>query len=229
MKDVKFVLMDIEGTTTSVSFVYEVLFPYFQRNIQLLAKLKNVKQVKLAFDQVREIVFKEEGKEGLSIDEIISYLLLWSKEDRKVTPLKTVQGILWETAYKSSEIKGHVFEDVPSKLMEWKNSGVRMGVFSSGSIDAQRLLFGYSETGDLNKYFSFNFDTNTGSKKDSQTYQKIASKINLHPQHILFLSDIVDELQAAKESGFKTIQLVRESTQANWEVTATNFMEINLE
>lgn len=229
MKDVKFVLMDIEGTTTSVSFVYEVLFPYFQRNIQLLAKLKNVKQVKLAFDQVREIVLKEEGKEGLSIDEIISYLLLWSKEDRKVTPLKTVQGILWETAYKSSEIKGHVFEDVPSKLMEWKNSGVRMGVFSSGSIDAQRLLFGYSETGDLNKYFSFNFDTNTGSKKDSLTYQKIASKINLDPQHILFLSDIIEELQAAKVSGFKTIQLVRESTQANWEVTATNFMEINLE
>ncbi len=229
MKDVKFVLMDIEGTTTSVSFVYEVLFPYFQRNIQLLAKLKNVKQVKLAFDQVREIVLKEEGKEGLSIDEIISYLLLWSKEDRKVTPLKTVQGILWETAYKTSEIKGHVFEDVPSKLMEWKNSGVRMGVFSSGSIDAQRLLFGYSETGDLNKYFSFNFDTNTGSKKDSLTYQKIATKINLDPQHILFLSDIIEELQAAKESGFKTIQLVRESTQANWEVTATNFMEINLE
>jgi enolase-phosphatase E1 len=102
MKDVKFVLMDIEGTTTSVSFVYEVLFPYFQKNIHLLAKLKNVKQVKLAFDQVREIVLTEEGKEGLSVDEIIAYLLQWSKEDRKVIPLKTVQGILWETAYKTS-------------------------------------------------------------------------------------------------------------------------------
>ena len=229
MKDVKFVLMDIEGTTTSVSFVYEVLFPYFQKNIHLLAKLKNVKQVKLAFDQVREIVLKEEGKEGLSVDEIIAYLLQWSKEDRKVIPLKTVQGILWETAYKTSEIKGHVFEDVPSRLMDWKNNGIRMGVFSSGSIDAQRLLFGYSETGDLNKYFSFNFDTNTGSKRESETYQKIASKINLESQSILFLSDIVEELEAAQQIGFQTIQLVRETTVANWPNTVTDFLEINLE
>jgi enolase-phosphatase E1 len=104
-----------------------------------------------------------------------------------------------------------------------------MGVFSSGSIDAQRLLFGYSETGDLNKYFSFNFDTTTGSKKESETYSKIAKKINLEPQSILFLSDIVEELEAAQQIGFQTIQLVRETTVANWPNTVSNFLEIDLE
>lgn len=229
MKNVKFVLMDIEGTTTSVSFVYEVLFPYFEKNIDRLEKLKNVKQVKQAFEQVREIVQREENREVISEKEIISILLSWSKQDRKVTPLKTVQGILWESGYKSGEIVGHVYPDVPSKLMDWKNKGIRLGIFSSGSVAAQKLLFGYSLTGDLNRYFEFNFDTKTGAKKESETYQKIAKKINLKAESILFLSDMVPELEAAKEAGFKTIQIVREETIANWPVTAEDFYAIEIE
>jgi enolase-phosphatase E1 len=229
MKDVKYVLMDIEGTTTSVSFVYDVLFPYFQKNIHLLARLKNVKQVKRAFDEVKEIVQNEEGKTLNSEEEIIQVLLDWSKQDRKITALKTVQGILWETAYKTGEIVGHVYPDVPSKLMDWKKMGLKLGIFSSGSIAAQRLLFGYSSTGDLNRYFESNFDTTTGSKRDVETYRNIAKKVNFKPNQILFLSDIVEELQAANEAGYKTIQLVREGTVAGWPETAEDFYEIILE
>lgn len=229
MKDVRFVLMDIEGTTTSVSFVYEVLFPYFQNNIQRLEKVKNLKQVKLAFDQVKEILQNEENIEINSVQEIIDKILTWSKEDRKVTPLKTLQGVLWQTGYKTGEIVGHVYPEVPVKLMEWKNLRLRMGIFSSGSIAAQKLLFGYTETGDLNRYFEHYFDTNTGSKRDVETYKKIAEKINLNPQFIVFLSDIVEELEAAKQAGFQTIQLTRPGTEPNWPLTANDFTDIHFE
>jgi enolase-phosphatase E1 len=155
--------------------------------------------------------------------------LTWSKEDHKVTPLKTLQGVLWQTGYKTGEIVGHVYPEVPVKLMEWKNLRLRMGIFSSGSVAAQKLLFGYTETGDLNRYFEHYFDTNTGSKRDVETYKKIAEKINLNPQFIVFLSDIVEELDAAKQAGFQTIQLTRPGTEPNWPLTANDFTEIHFE
>jgi enolase-phosphatase E1 len=229
MKDVRFVLMDIEGTTTSVSFVYEVLFPYFQNNIQRLEKVKNLKQVKQAFDQVKEIVRNEENIELNTVQEIIDKLLIWSKEDRKVTPLKTLQGVLWQTGYKTGEIVGHVYPEVPVKLMEWKNLRLRMGIFSSGSVAAQKLLFGYTQTGDLNRYLEHYFDTKTGSKRDVNTYKEIARKINFEPKHILFLSDIFEELEAANAAGFKTIQLIRPGTEPRWDSVAKDFTEIHFE
>ncbi|MFM7662593.1 MAG: acireductone synthase [Bacteroidota bacterium] len=229
MKDVRFVLMDIEGTTTSISFVYEVLFPYFLNNIQRLERVKNIKQVRQAFDQVKEIVKNEENIELNSDQEIINKLLVWSKEDRKVTPLKTVQGVLWQTGYKNGEIVGHVYAEVPSKFMEWKNKGLRMGIFSSGSVAAQKLLFGYTSLGDLNRYLEYYFDTNTGSKQDKSTYTEISRKINFEPHYILFLSDCIPELQAAEKAGFQTIQLTRLGTEPNWTVTANDFNEIFFE
>ena len=229
MKGVKFVLMDIEGTTTSVSFVYDVLFPYFQNNIQRLEKVKNLKQVQQAFEHVKEIVKNEENIELLTDQEIIDKLLIWSKEDRKVTPLKTLQGVLWQTGYKTGELVGHVYQEVPVKLMEWKNKGFRMGIFSSGSVAAQKLLFGYTATGDLNRYLEHYFDTKTGPKREVNTYREIARKINFEPQHILFLSDIIEELEAAKQAGFQTIQLIRPGTESNWSLTAKDFNEIVFE
>lgn len=229
MKDVRFVLMDIEGTTTSVSFVYEVLFPYFQKNIQRLEKVKNLKQVEQAFDQVKEIVKKEENIELQSNQEIIDKVLTWSMEDRKVTPLKTLQGLLWQTGYKTGELVGHVFSEVPVKLMEWKNKGLRMGIFSSGSVAAQKLLFGYTATGDLNRYLEHYFDTKTGPKREVNTYREIARKINFEPQHILFLSDIIEELEAAKQAGFQTVQITRPGTKPNWPLTVNDFNEIVFE
>jgi enolase-phosphatase E1 len=170
----------------------------------------------------------EEGIELENIDDQIEQLLKWSLEDKKITPLKTLQGILWEAGYKSGEIKGHVYPDVAAALKIWKSNGIKLGVFSSGSVAAQKLIFGYSESGDLTSYFSAYFDTKTGGKRETETYAKIAEILKTSPNEILFLSDIVEELQAAREANFQTIQLVRPGNKANWEKSVIDFSEITL-
>ena len=225
--NVQFVLTDIEGTTTSVSFVYEVLFPYFRNNIHKLKDLTSLNEVKDAFQQTIEIS-KAEGITLSNDDEIIAQLLKWSLEDKKITPLKTLQGILWNEGYQSGEIKGHVYDEVADQLVIWKQNNIQMGVFSSGSIAAQKLIFGYSVAGDLTPYFSAYFDTTTGGKREIETYSKIATKLDLEPSQILFLSDIVEELEAANEIGYQTVQLVRPGTDSKWEKTVADFSEIVL-
>lgn len=225
LSDVQFILTDIEGTTTSVSFVYDKLFPYFRNNISKLKDLQHLPEVKEAFDQIVAIS-NEEGNPVSSEKEIIETLERWSIEDRKITPLKTLQGILWEEGYRSGEIKGHVYEDVPEALERWKNAGKKLGVFSSGSVAAQKLIFGYSEKGDLTPYFSAYFDTKTGGKRETETYTKIASELKTEPGKILFLSDIKEELEAAQEAGYQTIQLLREHHPKDWNAAISTFSEI---
>ncbi len=227
ISNVKFILTDIEGTTTSVSFVYEQLFPYFRNNIQQIKNLLHLEEVKEALEQTQKLAL-EEGIELGNIDDQIAQLLQWSLEDKKITPLKTLQGILWEAGYKSGEIKGHVYPDVAEALKIWKSNGIDLGVFSSGSVAAQKLIFGYSESGDLTPYFSAYFDTKTGGKRETETYTKIAEILKTAPSEILFLSDIVEELEAAKEAQFQTIQLVRPENTANWERYVNDFSEITL-
>ena len=156
-KNIQFILTDIEGTTTSVSFVYDILFPYFRNNISKLKDLHNNQEVHEAFEQVIELTKDLENLQLIDTKDIIGKLLQWSLEDKKITPLKTLQGILWQEGYKSKEIKGHVYPDVKSNLIEWKKRGINLGVFSSGSVTAQKLIFGYSEQGDLTPYFSYYF------------------------------------------------------------------------
>jgi enolase-phosphatase E1 len=225
---VKFVLTDIEGTTTSVRFVYEVLFPYFRENIQKLKEHTDHKEVQIAFKQTVNLALDLEGKKLNSVDEIIETLLRWSKEDRKLTPLKVLQGMVWEEAYKLGEIKGHVYPDVADSLRNWNSEGIQLGVFSSGSIVAQKLLFGHSEAGDLTGYFSAFFDTTTGSKRDSETYQGICETLKLDASEILFLSDSKEELEAADKVGYQTLQLLRPETVANWKHTVADFSEIDI-
>lgn len=226
--NIKYILTDIEGTTTSISFVTEVLFPYFNENIHLLKNYEQDEEVKKAFAQTVTIAKEKEGKDLVSTEEIIEQLLVWSKADLKITPLKTLQGILWKAAYESGQIKGHIYPEVANKLKEWKNQGLQLGVFSSGSVSAQKLLFGFSEEGDLTPCFSNYFDTNTGGKRETETYFKIAEILNLLPNQILFLSDIKEELVSAKQAGLQTLQLVRPGTISNWDNTVSNFNEINL-
>lgn len=225
LSGIEFILTDIEGTTTSVSFVYEKLFPYFRENIGKLVDLEQVPEVKEAFDQVRSLA-KEEGKEVSGTEEIIQVLRQWDNDDRKITPLKTLQGVLWDEGYRSGEIRGHVYEDVPAALERWKKDGIRMGVFSSGSVAAQKLIFGFSEAGDLTPYFSAYFDTNTGGKRETATYAKIAEALKVPAEKILFLSDIREELEAADQAGYQTIQLVRPGTSAGWKDTVADFSRI---
>lgn len=226
MSQPKFILTDIEGTTTSVSFVYEVLFPYFRENIHKTIELQHLKSVQEVFSQTIQWVKDTDNRTISTPSEIIEVLNHWSQEDKKITPLKTLQGILWEEAYTSGTIQGHVYDDVAPALKRWKEKGIQLGVFSSGSIAAQKLIFGYSVAGDLTPYFSAYFDTSTGGKREAATYQLIAEKLGILASEILFLSDITEELQAAASAGLQTIQLVRDETIANWNATAPSFASI---
>ena len=221
-----FILTDIEGTTTSVSFVYDVLFPYFRENIQKVRSMISLSEVQAIFHETIRLAQENESLEIATDDEVIETLIRWSNEDKKITPLKNLQGILWKEAYESGIIKGHVYEDVAPALKEWKESGIQLGVFSSGSIAAQKLIFGYSVAGDLTPYFSAYFDTTSGGKREVETYIKISQELNIQPSDILFLSDIIEELEAAQQVGLQTIQLVRTGTIANWKSTAASFSEI---
>ena len=185
-------------------------------------------EIQQAIKKTVELSASLENKKITSVDVVIDTLIRWSLEDRKLTPLKTIQGILWKKGYESGEIKGHVYTDVALALENWKNDGLKLGVFSSGSIAAQKLLFQHSEAGDLTPYFSNYFDTTSGGKRETTTYTKIAVEINESPADILFLSDIIEELQAADEAGFQTIQLLREETIPAWITCVHTFNEITL-
>lgn len=225
----KYILTDIEGTTSSISFVADELFPFFRNNIHELKSMSNNDTVKKAFEETIQLSNELENKSISNEDEIIETLNRWSLEDRKYTPLKAVQGVLWEKGYASGELKGHVYPEVKLQLEKWVKDKIELGVFSSGSIAAQKLIFGYSVSGDLTTYFSHYFDTTTGTKRDVNTYSKIADILSLHPNEILFLSDIYEELEAADQAGFQTIQLVRGSVEKNWKKQVNSFDQIQID
>lgn len=226
--DCDYILMDIEGTTSSISFVKDVLFPYFLLNIDDINKLSNIKEVKYAFGQVLRIVKREENRDITTSEEVILELKKWCGQDLKITPLKTLQGILWQKGYQNGELLGHVYDDVPEMLENWNFLGKKMGIFSSGSVNAQKLLFSHSVKGNLSTYFSNYFDTNIGSKRDSDTYSLITKQLALPSNRILFLSDIIEELAAADMAGMKTIQITREGNLQSWPQSVSDFSEIIL-
>lgn len=229
LKQPKFILTDIEGTTSSISFVAEKLFPYFRNNILDLSEMTEIPVVKEAFAQTVELAQSEDGETISTEQEIIDKLYEWSVEDRKITPLKTLQGVLWDKGYRDGVLKGHVYPEVAAALERWKEQGIGLGVFSSGSVPAQKLIFGYSISGDLTPHFSHYFDTKTGGKREAATYAKIAGILGLNPSEILFLSDIEEELQAADSSGYQTLQLAREGMAPTWKHAVTSFDEIRFE
>ena len=220
--------MDIEGTTSSISFVTDVLFPYFLSNIDDINKLSNIKEVKYAFGQVLRIVKRDENRDITTSEEVILQLKKWCGQDLKITPLKTLQGILWQKGYQNGELLGHVYDDVPEMLENWNLLGKKMGIFSSGSVNAQKLLFSHSVKGNLSTYFSNYFDTNSGSKRDSDTYSLITKKLALPSNRILFLSDVIEELAAADMAGMKAIQIRREGNLQSWPQSVSDFSEIIL-
>ncbi len=226
--DCDYVLTDIEGTTTSISFVQDVLFPYFLSHINEIYLLSDLNEVKYIFGKVMRIVKKEENRNITTSEEVIEQLKIWCKEDRKITPLKILQGIIWQKGYQSGKLLGHMYDDVPDMLKSWNLLGKKIGVFSSGSAAAQKLLFSYSEKGDLSSYFSHHFDTNIGTKRDSETYILIAKEINLPTNRILFLSDITEELVAADNAGLQTIQVKREGNTQSWNNSVSDFSQILL-
>lgn len=225
--EVKYILTDIEGTTSSITFVTQTLFPYFNQRIDSLRELTHLPEVQHAFEETKKLAADLDNQQIDSVDEIISKLTEWSLADRKITPLKALQGIIWNEGYKNGALKGHVYADVKPMFQKWNSEGRKIGIFSSGSIAAQKLIFGYSEAGDLTPFFSNYFDTTTGGKRETETYSKISTELNIAPANILFLSDIVEELVAAKVAGFQTIQLVRAGNTPNWDKTVANFNEVD--
>jgi len=224
----RFVLSDIEGTTSSVSYVYDILFPYFRNHIGEITQFAHLSEVKEAFAQVINLCQQEEGVVLTTSEEVIQKLLQWSREDRKITPLKTLQGIIWDKGYQLGQLKGHVYDDVAFNLEKWVLNGLNVGIYSSGSVNAQKLIFKYSVAGDLTKWLSHYFDTNIGQKRSQESYLKIASRIGLDPSVIVFLSDIQEEIDAASAAGLKTIHVLRESEMSSNSIyRAKDFNEVN--
>ncbi|NQY79348.1 MAG: acireductone synthase [Candidatus Caenarcaniphilales bacterium] len=219
----KTILTDIEGTITSLSFVKDTLFPYSKEYIKdyILDNYEHEPKLFPIIDSVLEEV-KEGNADGISYDPTqadiiieaqlytaIQALLQWLAEDRKITPLKELQGLIWEEGYRKGAYKGHLYDDAYEWLKNEKEAGTKIYVYSSGSVKAQELLFEYSKFGDIKELFDGFFDTKIGSKKVAESYKSIALKIGIPPREITFYSDIEEELKAAAEAGLEVVQVRR--------------------
>lgn len=223
---IRAVVTDIEGTTSSLAFVKDVLFPYARRSLPAF-----VRDHEAELGGIRAEMEAIVGQESLSSSQMVRILLQWMDEDRKVTPLKSLQGMVWKTGYESGELQSHVYEDAVRGLRRWHASGLRLYVYSSGSIPAQKLLFSHTAYGDLLPLFCGYFDTTTGPKLESASYGTIAAALDLEARSIVFLSDHVGETRAAAAAGLRTIVLAREGIAANTAEfpTVRSFDEIALQ
>lgn len=225
---IRAIVTDIEGTTSSIDFVHRILFPYSQKALPEYVR-SFAQQIEIAdiILQVRQ----EIGQPDASVECVIDTLLGWIIEDKKITPLKTLQGFLWEYGFKSGEFQGHVYQDAAQNLKQWYELGIKLYAFSSGSVKAQKLLFGYSEYGDLTNLFSGYFDTKIGNKKQIKSYQNIAEAVAIASQNMLFLSDVVAELDAALDAGYHTCLLARDTIldNSNNHQIVSNFDQIKLD
>lgn len=218
MQNVKLILTDIEGTTSSISFVKDVLFPYAADHLPAFVKENiNDEKVQTALQQTAELA-AEDGDliNADDTDALIAKLLQWISEDRKATPLKALQGLIWKTGYENGDYQAHMYPDATEYLKKWHNSGLPLYVYSSGSVKAQELFFGYSQDGNLLPLFKGHFDTLMGGKRETQSYLNILTELQkahagLNAENVLFLSDIKEELDAAKEAGMQTAWLLRDS------------------
>lgn len=205
---IKVILTDIEGTTSSIDFVHQVLFPYARTRLRTWLKAHaGEPQVLAQLDAVE----REVGSSALSLDEAADVLEGWMAEDRKVTPLKALQGLIWAEGYASGELRGHVYPDTPDALRGWHADGLRLCVYSSGSVAAQKLIFGHTDYGDLTPLFSDYFDTRVGGKREAASYRAISEQLGADAATVLFLSDIGEELDAARSAGLQTCQIVRDA------------------
>ncbi|KAB5543659.1 hypothetical protein PHYPO_G00081940 [Pangasianodon hypophthalmus] len=250
-ENVSVLLLDIEGTTTPITFVKDVLFPYIKehleeylcahweedeckQDVQLLKKQteEDLKQNRACpVHAVDQTVHTDEEK---AIREVVDSVLWQMAADRKTTALKQLQGHMWRAAYVSGKIKGEVYQDVVPAIRRWRQCGLKVYIYSSGSIEAQKLLFGYSVEGDLLDLFDGHFDTNIGAKVESKSYEKIAERIGCSPEDIMFLTDVTREAKAAEDAGLNVAVVVRPGNmelteeERNHYRTLTTFSQLEL-
>lgn len=195
------VLLDIEGTTVPVSFVHKILFPYARRTLPtFLATHGEETAVRAALDETRRLAPDMEPLERL---------LKWMDEDAKVAPLKTLQGLIWADGYARGELLASLYADVPPVLKAWKASGLTLAVYSSGSAPAQKLIYGHTTDGNLTGLFDAFLDLAMGGKKEDASYRRILAQEGWPAANVLFVSDIVAELDAARAAGMRTCQMAR--------------------
>jgi enolase-phosphatase E1 len=199
------ILTDIEGTTSSISFVKDVLFPYARRALPGFVRERGQEpEVRRWLD----VVATEHG--AVCSDEVIVEILQgWIDEDRKHTALKALQGLIWSDGYRGADFTAHIYPDAAAKLRDWHAAGLPLAVYSSGSVPAQKLFFGHTDAGDLTGLFEGWFDTEVGHKREAGSYTEIARRLGRLPEDILFLSDVVEELDAAREAGLRTVLVDR--------------------
>ena len=237
----KGILLDIEGTTSSISFVHDVMFPYVREHLlDYLERHWNDQEL----DAVRAQIARDDGSSNWDVwlqrqhaDEsqarqvAQAHILELMDGDVKATGLKTLQGLIWENGFRSGQLQAHVYDDVLPAIEAWRAGGVDVRIYSSGSVAAQKLFFGHiAGRGDCLNLFSGHYDTTVGSKREAASYQRIAQDWKLRPQDILFISDLERELSAAAEAGLQVAASIRPgnapiSTSAPWP-RITSFAEV---
>ena len=217
------ILLDIEGTTTPIAFVKDVLFPFARRNAAaFLAAHRHEPQVQADLALLAKERKRERESEASDLAPLppaessdpLPYLFWLMDRDRKSTALKALQGRIWRDGYESGALVSEVYADVVPALTRFRDAGIEVAIYSSGSALAQRLLFAHTNTnaGDLRPFISAWFDTTTGGKKEAASYARIASELRLEPRQVLFVSDAVEELDAAKQAGMDVVLCVRPGT-----------------
>jgi enolase-phosphatase E1 len=221
-RGVTLVLLDIEGTTTPMAFVYDVLFPYAR------ARLGTYLRAHASEDQLRDLLatvrveWQEDARRGeqppdwahADIPAAARYFEWLMDRDRKSPSLKRIQGEIWEAGFRSGELRGEIFPDVAPAFARWKAGGIDIAIYSSGSTLAQRLIFGATSAGDLTPLISGFFDTGVGPKRSVDSYRRIATEMGRAPQEMLFVSDVPDELNAALDAGCQILLAVRPGNRA---------------
>jgi enolase-phosphatase E1 len=222
---IRAILLDIEGTTTPIAFVHEVLFAYARSQVRkFLLEHSSSAEVVADLALLREehaIDVKQnlqppvlvDGSRDADIDSIVAYVNWLIDRDRKSTGLKSLQGKIWKQGYLEGTLKAQVFADVPPALERWRRAGLKISIFSSGSALAQKLLFAHTEAGDLTGFIGNYFDTTIGPKTDVQSYRRIAAALDVVASEVLFISDVVAELDAASGAGMQTLLCVRPGNQ----------------
>ncbi len=210
---IKIILLDIEGTTTPIDFVFQVLFPYARNHVQDFLS-QHWDDLQTEVSQFKSEQLEDEGQglnppalDSSQLESVITYIYWLLDQDRKSTPLKSLQGKIWEEGYKNGVLRSQLFSDVPTAFKNWQQQ--RICIFSSGSVLAQKLLFTYTEFGDLSKFISGWFDTNIGNKQDATSYHRIAVALQTDADEILFVSDVTAELEAARVAGMQTQLSIR--------------------
>ena len=216
MTGVRGVVLDIEGTTTPIAFVHDVLFSYARTHVRdYLEKHAGADDVRKDIELLRE-EHAGDVRNGNQpppltgdIESLANYVNWLIDLDRKSTGLKSLQGKIWHDGYAAGTLRSQVFPDVAPALARWRVAGLSISIFSSGSVLAQQLLFAHTEAGDLTSFISNYFDTSVGKKGEADSYRRIAAAIGFNPSDVLFVSDVLAELAAAKEAGMKVVLSIR--------------------